>query len=61
MLQQIQLFWFLGINGTKKDVETNFSNPFDQNRRVFVFYDAPHTLKNTMNCLVQKNHLKVII
>lgn len=55
------MFRLLGINGTKKDVKTYFSNPYDENRRVFVFCDAPHTLKNIRNRLVQQNNLKVII
>lgn len=53
------MFRLLGIDGTIKDVKTSFANPFDENRQVFVFCDAPHTVKNIRNRLVQQNYIKV--
>lgn len=61
VLQQIKLCFDFWVLMELNDVKTYFSNPFDENLRVFVFCDAPHTLKNIRNRLVQQNRLKVII
>lgn len=50
---------WLGINAKIKDFKNSFENPFDSQRRVFVFSDAPHLLKTVRNRLFTKKTLKV--
>lgn len=53
------MFKHLGINGSINELKNYFVNPFDELRKIFVFSDMPHVLKNIRNRLVQKNQLKV--
>lgn len=53
------MFKHLGVCGSKADLKSYFANPFDSRRKVFVFCDAPHTIKNVRNRLEQKKILKV--
>lgn len=50
-----------GISGIQSEFNNTFDNPFDESRKVFVFFDAPHIIKNIRNRLVQHKQLKVII
>jgi len=53
------MFKNLGINGSKLELKNYFINIFDELRKIFVFSDAPHVIKNIRNRLVQKKMLKV--
>jgi len=44
----------LGISAKQKSLKNSFENPFDKNRKVFVFSDAPHLLKTVRNRLYTK-------
>lgn len=55
------MFKILGVCGSMSDLKNHFENPFDGNRKVFVFCDAPHTIKNIRNRLVNNKGLKVSI
>jgi len=50
-----------GVSGKRADLKNYFSNPYDGNRNVYVFSDAPHIIKNIRNRLVQNKQLKAII
>ncbi|KAF0760975.1 THAP-type domain-containing protein [Aphis craccivora] len=49
MLHQpiVNLVWSeLGISGNKNELTNSFVHPLDPNRKVFMFSDAPHLIKN---------------
>ena len=49
-----------GISGDIDNVQHYFQNPYDENRRVYAFSDAPHLIKCIRNRLASKKFLKVI-
>lgn len=49
----------LGVNAKMNNINNSFENPFDSNRKVFVFSDAPHLLKTVRNRLYTKKTLQV--
>jgi len=49
----------LGISAKQKTFKNSFENPFDGNRKVFVFSDAPHLIKTVRNRLYTKKSLQV--
>jgi len=49
----------LGISAKQKTFKNSFENPFDGNRKVFVFSDAPHLIKTVRNRLYTKKSLRV--
>jgi len=51
----------LGIYAQSDEIHNSFTNPFDNNRQVFVFSDAPHLLKTIRNRLHTKKTFRVII
>jgi len=53
------MFKTLGINGSKSELKNYFVNPYDELRKIFVFSDAPHVIKNIRNRLIKKKQLKV--
>lgn len=61
-LQTANLLWIeFGINGTMNDVKNSFIHPLDDSRKVYMFSDAPHLIKNVRNRLVNKKSLRVYI
>jgi len=50
-----------GVSGKRAGLKNYFTNPYDGNRNVYVFSDAPHIIKNIRNRLVQTKQLKSII
>jgi hypothetical protein len=50
-----------GVSVKKEDFKNYFENPFDFNRNIFVFSDAPHLMKTVRNRLYQKKQLRVFI
>lgn len=51
----------LGISGKRSDLKHFFINPYDDKRNIYVFIDAPHTIKNIRNRLFQQKQLKARI
>lgn len=51
----------LGVSGTLDSPQPSFTHPLDDGRKVFVFSDAPHLVKNIRNRLYNKRRLKVSI
>ena len=49
----------LGVNGKLKNTKNWFVHPNDNTRKVFVFSDVPHIIKNIRNRLHDKRRLKV--
>jgi len=49
----------LNVNGKKTEFKNYFQNPFNENRKIYVFSDAPHAIKNVRNRLFQNKQLKV--
>lgn len=49
----------LGISGNKNELTNSFEHPLDPKRKVFMFSDAPHLIKNVRNRLLNKKSLKV--
>ncbi|KMQ90093.1 tigger transposable element-derived protein 7-like protein [Lasius niger] len=47
----------LGVSGSMEDTKTWFTNPVFDNRKVYVFSDAPHVIKNVRNRLHNKKKL----
>jgi len=47
----------LGINGSMQNTKTYFSHPTDEKRKVFVFFDVPHIIKNIRDRLYNKRQL----
>jgi len=39
----------LGVGAKIEKIQNSFENPFDANRKVFIFSDAPHLLKTIRN------------
>lgn len=55
------MFKILGECGNMSNLKNHFENPFNGNCKVFVFFNAPHTIKNIRNRLVNNKVLKVSI
>lgn len=51
----------LGIKSTINETRTWFTHPLDNDRRVFMFSDVPHLVKNVRNRLYNKKILRVCI
>lgn len=51
----------LGVSGTLDSPQPSFTHPLDDGRKVFVFSDVPHLVKNIRNRLYNKRRLKVSI
>lgn len=51
----------LGISGKRSNLKHFFINPYDDQRNIYVFIDAPHTIKNIRNRLFQQKQLKARI
>lgn len=49
----------LNVTGNKTEFKNFFQNPFNENRKIYVFSDAPHVIKNIRNRLFQNKQLKV--
>lgn len=45
----------LGISGQKDKVSNSFQHPLDPKRKIFMFADAPHLIKNVRNRLKNKS------
>jgi len=50
---------WLGISTKSHNFKNSFENPFDSQRSVYVFSDAPHLMKTIRNRLYTKKALKV--
>ncbi|KAF0702622.1 Uncharacterized protein FWK35_00026481, partial [Aphis craccivora] len=48
----------LGISGQKGQVKNCFEHPLKNNKKVFMFSDAPHLIKNVRNRLYNKKSLR---
>jgi len=48
----------LGIYAQSDEIRNSITNPFDNNRQVYVFSDAPHLLKTVRNRLHTKKNIK---
>ncbi|KAL5245535.1 hypothetical protein ACI65C_013174 [Semiaphis heraclei] len=48
-----------GINGTMNEVKNSFIHPLDESRKIYMFSDAPHLIKNVRNRLVNKKSLRI--
>jgi len=51
----------LKVSAKKDDLKNYFENPFDASKKVYIFSDAPHLLKNIRNRLFQNKTLIVNI
>ena len=51
----VKMWSILGISGSMEDTKTWFMHPVDDDRKVFVFSDTPHVIKNIRNRLYKKN------
>jgi len=51
----------LGISGQKNKITNSFEHPLNPKRKVFMFADAPHLIKNVRNRLYNKKSLRVSI
>lgn len=51
----VKMWSILGISGSMEDTKTWFMHPVDDDRKVFVFSDTPHVIKNVRNRLYKKN------
>lgn len=49
----------LGISGSIDCVKNYIIHPLDDSRKIFMFSDAPHLIKNVRNRLLNKKSLKV--
>ncbi|KAF0704247.1 Uncharacterized protein FWK35_00030831, partial [Aphis craccivora] len=49
----------LGVSGQKGQVKKYFEHPLKNNRKVYMFSDAPHLIKNVRNKLYNKKSLRV--
>ncbi|XP_024893893.1 uncharacterized protein LOC112468779 isoform X2 [Temnothorax curvispinosus] len=54
-----KMWSLLGVSGSMEDTKTWFTHPVDDDRKVFVFSDAPHVIKNVRNRLYNKKKLRV--
>ena len=50
----------LGVKGTLTNTRNWFQHPLNDDRKLFVFSDIPHVLKNIRNRLYNKRRLKAI-
>jgi len=48
----------LGVSAKNESFKNYFANPFDSERSVFVFSDAPHLIKTIRNRLYTKKDIK---
>ncbi|KAH7953547.1 hypothetical protein HPB49_009967 [Dermacentor silvarum] len=53
------LWHYIGVSGKVDNLQCSFQHPLEEERRIFVFSDAPHLLKCIRNRLVKKRVLKV--
>jgi len=51
----------LGISGQQNKITNSFEHPLNPKRKVFMFADAPHLIKNVRNRLHNKKSLRVSI
>jgi len=49
----------LGIFGSMDFVKNSIIHPLDDSRKIFMFSDAPHLIKNVRNRLLNKKSLRV--
>lgn len=54
-----KLWLELGISGEKNTLSNSFEHPLDSKRKIFMFSDAPHLIKNVRNRLHNKKSLLV--
>lgn len=54
-----KMWSMLGVSGAMGNTKTWFTHPVDEERKVFVFSDAPHVIKNIRNRLYNKRKLRV--
>ncbi|XP_071578318.1 uncharacterized protein [Temnothorax nylanderi] len=54
-----KMWSLLGVRGTIENTKTWFTHPLDDNRKVFVFSDICHVIKNIRNRLYNKRKLRV--
>jgi len=54
-----KLWGELGISGNKNQISNSFENPIDRKRKIYIFADAPHLIKNVRNRLHNKKSLRV--
>lgn len=55
-----KMWSLLDVRGTMQDTKTWFTHPSDDERKVFVFSDTSHTIKNIRNRLLNQKKLRVI-
>lgn len=50
-----QKLWVeLGVSGQKGNVKNTFKHPIDNKKKVYIFSNAPHLVKNVRNRLYNK-------
>lgn len=49
----------LGVSGKKGKVKNFFEHPLKNNKKVYMFSEAPHLIKNVRNRLYNKKSLRV--
>ncbi|RLU26632.1 hypothetical protein DMN91_000428 [Ooceraea biroi] len=54
----VKMWSLLGVSGAMRNTKTSFTHPVDKDRKVFVFSDTPHIIKNIRNRLYNKNKLR---
>ncbi|XP_024876928.1 uncharacterized protein LOC112457862 [Temnothorax curvispinosus] len=55
-----QKMWsLLKVRGTMQDTKTWFTHPLDDEKKVFVFSDTPHVIKNIRNRLLNQKKLRL--
>lgn len=55
------MWTILGVSGKIDNMRNYIDNPYDGNRKLFIFSDAPHLLKTVRNRLFTKKSLQVKI
>lgn len=51
----------LGISGKTANFANSIKHPLDDKKKIYMFSDAPHLIKNIRNRLQSKKSLRVII
>lgn len=51
----------LGISGKIENFSNSIKHPLDDKKKIYMFSDAPHLIKNIRNRLYSKKSLRVII
>lgn len=54
-----KLWQELGVSGQYGKVNNSFDHPLNDKKKIFVFSDAPHLIKNVRNRLYNKKSLRV--